>query len=427
MPARRNSIASIVVMAWTNPLVRNGYALIAAAGATAVLGLVFWILAARSLPATEVGLGAALVSLMMTVSNIAQINLGNVLNRYLPVAGAKTGKFIAGAYFIASVVTALLAIGTIATLGFFAPNLLFLKQSPLLMAFFVASTIFWTICTLQDATLTGLRRAAVVPIENTAYALAKILALVALPGVVSFAPGVFAAWASPLPLLALVISTVIFVKFVPNRERVGPDNPVSTRGSLVRFWFFDYIGSVSFMAAIGLAPIIVLRFSDLPGVANYHLSWTISYTLYQIGRSMGSSLVTEAMTDDRSHHLLLRQTIKFTMIPLIVAVVVVIVAAPWIMAMFGKSYIAGAALLRLLALSCIPSGLISIYIADARIQGRLEWVAFIQALSFVSLMVLGFGLVPAIGSVGMGLAWLISNTSSLLIVMLLIYLSGRRL
>src|SRR5262247_3643604 len=69
------------------PLVRNGYSLIASAGVTSILGLVYWLLAARLYSVVEIGLNAALISTMMAVGGIAQLNLTSVLTRFLPGVG----------------------------------------------------------------------------------------------------------------------------------------------------------------------------------------------------------------------------------------------------------------------------------------------------------------------------------------------------
>ena len=69
------------------PLVLNGYALVANVGVSSVLGIVFWMIATRLYTQEQVGFAAALISLMMTTSFLAQMNMGALLTRFLPLAG----------------------------------------------------------------------------------------------------------------------------------------------------------------------------------------------------------------------------------------------------------------------------------------------------------------------------------------------------
>ena len=75
-----------------SPLYRNGYALIVATGATSVLGLLYWVLAARRYSQVDVGRNSALIASMTFLANLAHLNLTNGLNRFVPTSGRSTGK-----------------------------------------------------------------------------------------------------------------------------------------------------------------------------------------------------------------------------------------------------------------------------------------------------------------------------------------------
>ena len=69
------------------PLYRNAYALMANTAGNSILGLLYWVLAARTFPDAAVGRGNALISLMMLVSTFTQLNWSGALIRFLPRAG----------------------------------------------------------------------------------------------------------------------------------------------------------------------------------------------------------------------------------------------------------------------------------------------------------------------------------------------------
>ena len=87
-PAARAAAAAGVRARLNVPLYRNGYALVASSGLTSVLGLVYWLMAARLYTPQAVGVSAALISAMTLLANLAQLNLKSALNRFLPRAGS---------------------------------------------------------------------------------------------------------------------------------------------------------------------------------------------------------------------------------------------------------------------------------------------------------------------------------------------------
>jgi O-antigen/teichoic acid export membrane protein len=165
LPAPLATLLSIL----HSPLTRNGYALVMSAGITSVLGLLFWIIAARLYPADQVGVGAAMLAALLTLGNIAQLNLDTVLNRFLPIAGTRTKDMIAWSY-AASVMTALvISLVFILATTLIAPKLSFLAESIWLALVFMISCAVWALFALQDAVLAGLRKSTWIPLENTAY------------------------------------------------------------------------------------------------------------------------------------------------------------------------------------------------------------------------------------------------------------------
>lgn len=65
-----------------NPLYRNGYALASSSVITAGIGMLYWILAARTYPPGLVGLNSAMISVMMLLGGIAQLNLADGAVRF---------------------------------------------------------------------------------------------------------------------------------------------------------------------------------------------------------------------------------------------------------------------------------------------------------------------------------------------------------
>ena len=67
-----------------DPLISSAYSLAASGALTAGLGAVFWVVAARLYDPVDVGRDAALIAVMLELSTICQLNMGNAITRFLP-------------------------------------------------------------------------------------------------------------------------------------------------------------------------------------------------------------------------------------------------------------------------------------------------------------------------------------------------------
>jgi O-antigen/teichoic acid export membrane protein len=416
--ARSSATLAWIQAHFQTPLIRNGYSLVASTGMTSVLGLVYWVLAARLYAVEEIGLNAALISTMMALGGIAQLNLTSVLTRFLPGVGRPTAqRIILGAY--AAGMVAALASCVLFLLGIqaWAPSLRLLAENRWLAVWFTAATMMWTVFSLQDGVLAGLRKAIWVPIENTLFALAKIALLLLLSGSSWRTWGPFASWTLPLLVAVLPVNVLIFrflarLEIAAARASSGLD-----RRAIVRYFANDFLGTLFFMGAIGLAPILVLERVGAEGNAVYYLTWTIAYSLYLVSKSMGVSLVAEGAADPWRSKALARGASAHTMGLLLIAVVIVVAATPLMLQLFGSSYASGgSALLRILCLSALPFGFTSMYLGLARVEGRMSAVVLIQGM--LAFMVLGLGvpLLDMFGTLGMGIAWLVAQIAIALMV-----------
>src|ERR671914_2423569 len=93
--------SSVLLRGWRSPQHRDGLALILSSGITSGLGLLFWMLAARLYDTATVGLNSTLLSAMTLLGTVAQLNLGNALLRFIPVAGHRARTLVALCYIVA--------------------------------------------------------------------------------------------------------------------------------------------------------------------------------------------------------------------------------------------------------------------------------------------------------------------------------------
>ncbi|WP_434615234.1 phosphotransferase [Tabrizicola sp. M-4] len=391
------------------PLLVNGYALVLNVGMTAVLGIVFWFVATRFFSQEQVGVAAALISTMTTISYFAQMNLGSLLVRFLSVSSAGAGRLIGKTYLLSGLVTASAATAFGLGIGSVTEPLAILRDHPAFLGYFVLATVLWSVFALQDAALSGLRRSALVPVENAAYALLKIAVLLGL-GVIGLSPtlGIFLAWTLPLIPLILVVNRLIYKALPsgpPEQAQGGPDLRAATG-----FLGWDFLGSLALGAAFGLAPLIVMSSAGAASTATYHLAWSFAYSIYLIGRAMSVSLVAEGAINPLRLRRLITDTLGHALALVLLAVAVVLAVAPLLMGIFGTAYVdEGATVLRVLALSCIFWTVTTVYCAAARVRRDTRSVAIVQIMTLVVFASVSYALSTRYGATGVALGWLVAH------------------
>ena len=393
------------------PLLRNGHLLSASSVLTSVLGAAYWALATRFYPVDEVGRNYAAVSAMLFLAGVGQLNLTNVLVRFVPVAGRRTGRLVGQAYAAAFGITLLLAVGFVLLLPDISPGLDFLHR-PLVGAGFAVATAGYALFVLQDGALTGLRRAGWVVLENAIFAVVKIAGVVALALLIKHG-GILLSWALALVVAVLVTNGFLFGSAVPRHEReapaaAGPGRPKPT----TKYVVCDYAGALCWIAATTLPPLIVLQRLGAAEAAYFSLTWVIAYTLYLLSANMGSSLIVESAADPGRLADNCRRVLAHTGTLLAGCILVLVASAPLVLRVFGADYARhGTGLLRLLLLSALPNMVVAVAVSACRARRRMAAVIAILAAVCSLALALMVALLPVMGLPGAGAAWLIAQSS----------------
>ncbi len=379
---------------------RTGYYLILGTGASGLLGVAFWALAARSYTAHVVGLSAAAVSAIALVSGVCSLGLSAVLVRYLPIAGPSGRPLIVRSYALTIALSVVVGGIVALTTDIWSPSLGFLGEGlwPLAFALSVAAM---TTFTLEDSVLTGLHAAAWIPVENTLYALAKLVLLVAVAGLLPFA-GPFVAWNLPLIPAIVLINYLIFRRLVPRL----PDEGGLDRRKVIAMAAGNYGGNVLGLLGNMYLPILVANRTSAAAAAYFYVPWMISISVELVALNMMTSLTVEAALDMPSLRKLSRRALRQSMRLVVPVAALTALLAPLGLLLFGSEYSdEGTTLLRLLALGAIPNVIAALGAGVARIEHRGWVVTAIQGFQLVFVVSLSAVLLPGVGIAGVGIAW----------------------
>ncbi|WP_453086961.1 hypothetical protein [Streptomyces rectiviolaceus] len=387
-----------------SPLFRNAYALMLNTGISGVLGLGFWLAAARYYSESAVGQGSAAIAAMKFLAGLTALTLMGALARFIPVAGRATGRLIFRTYAGSSLVVACAALIFLFTLDLWGPSYRFL-HGPLTGLGFIAAVVAWSLLTLQDGVLTGLRSALWVPVGNTIFSVVKLGLLIAVAAAIPTA-GVFVSWVAAIALSVIPLGWLVFRRLVPRHVKATQDKaqPPTLR-EIGRFLAGDYTGSLFSLAVVYLVPVIVASQVSSVDNAYFYITTTIGGTVNLLAINMGASLTVEGAHDPARLAANTRAALRRMARIMLPVCGLLFVAAPYILRVFGQGYAdAATPLLRWFAVGAALRVVMETYFAVQRAQSRTSGIAWMQGLLCVLVLGLTLLLLPRMGLTGAGVA-----------------------
>lgn len=399
---------------------------------TAMLGLAFWIVAARLFTEEQVGVSTTVIITMMYLADLSCLGLRTGIARFLPSAGDRRTRLLLPSYGLPLVVAAIAAAVYLLGLNLWAPELAEFRIGLLLPLLFAICTAFWSTFMLQDAVLVALRRGPWIPAENALFGVVKIGLLFLLAGTASDY-GIYLAWA--LPIVPIVLGTNFLIARVLRAglgvDALGVEVPDEeslfepTVNKLFRFSFGDWISSVARLFPLLVIPYLVLSQSGKADAGFYQIAWNIAFALFALGTGVADAVVAETSYDLDSLEHNVRRAAGLALAVTVPAVIVGLLTAPILASVFGPSYEENSThLIRILVPASIPNIFLQLFISRLRSIGRMRLV--ILSESVIATLVLGLALLlaPTYGATGVAWAWLGAFTTAA-VVAIGIYLSGK--
>jgi O-antigen/teichoic acid export membrane protein len=353
-----------------DPAYRGSYALVANTVGTGVIGAVYWAAVAHLYGPEDLGRAAALISALMLVATLSQLNLSSTLMRFLPEMGAPSARRLINLSYLVSSLTALAGgVIFVAILPRLSPEWRFVGDSDSLAIIFALSVVVWEIFTLQDAALIGLQRAVAVPIENVIYSLAKLALLVVLLRLFG-SKDILLSWIIPLIFLIPVMNWLIFSRCLKNRSLRDLVPRLQIR-RLARFASVDYVGVICGQVTANALPLLVISVLGPAAAGSFYIASLITSAVAGVGVNFSTGLLVEAAAAAEKLPELTLGALKRCAITMVPATIVLIVGAPFILKIYGGSYTAQTVVLfQLLAVTLLPFCIQTVAYSLDRIAGK---------------------------------------------------------
>jgi O-antigen/teichoic acid export membrane protein len=383
-------------------------------GFIAISGMVFWVLAARTITAEEVGLATAVISAATLIASLSRLGMDEGMVRYFPQTENKKDL-----YSMVVVITTLLSLILTAifliNLNFFSPALIFLREKWFLLAF-TAYVIIYSLSLSQNTALIAMRKSYLYFLKDLLLGLRiPVLFLIIMAGVLGVISSISLTF-----LISVVFGAYILhkcgISFKP-RPDIGPVR------NILGFSLGNYISGLPAIVYATVIPIMIINTLGAEQNAYFYIAYSISGLLFMIPNAISGTLFVEG-----SHDLPLKEntikSIKFALLLLIPSVMFIVLFGDKLLMFFNKEYSVNSfEILRLLSISSIFGMVCSIYSSIKKIQKDIKMVNYINFA--LSALILGLGYIFMIkyGLIGLGYAWLFSN---LIVCVFVMWMALRR-
>ena len=381
-------------------MLRNSLYLIINSGSQAVLGFVFWIIAARLFSTADVGLAGSLMAATGLIEFLGLLGMNTTFIRYLPIARDRNRLMTAGVVLVA-ICSGFMALVYVFLIPEFSPSISFVTHSLPLAVGFVLLTVGGGINMLTDSVFIAVGKAGYnAVVDGLVGGIVKIVLIVSLVGAGSF--GIFSSAIGGF-VVAAVVSLLLMVRVV--RWRPDFHGLWLVIKPVLRFSGMNYVANVLNLIPSLVVPLMVLNRIGPSGAAFYYVSFQLASVIYTAAGAVEQAFLAEGSKSGAVGRRVLMRSLRILMAFCIPAFIFMLVFGHVMLLAFGTKYVHNAAgPLIPLSAAVLPIAANNWFLTVLRLANQLKAIVISNAIYAAAIIGLAWFLAPQ-GLTVMSLCW----------------------
>jgi len=371
-----------------------------------LVGFVFWGLAARLYRPEDVGTASAVLSAVALVSGIARLGMEHGLVRFLPES--QSPRRTLNTAFTSSILAAVL-MGAVFLVGLplWSPSLVTLQQNGWYTAIFLIYVAAATLGTVVQMAFVARRRAIYALLHTCVINGGRLILVILLADL--GASGLVASVALAFSV-AVAVSLWGFLPSVEPGYRTCIEVSWHDLAILVPYSLGNHVASLLVQIPQIVLPLLILELVGPASSGHAYVALMIGGLLTSPGLALASSAFAEsANAPQRSLSILTKATVLGLALT-VSAGVIVGIAAPWLLRLFGQSYAQEASgLLRWLTLGAPLKVLSGLYFTHLRLEKQIGHLILLSTITAAATLGVSAVLMPHLGIAASGLGLLVGN------------------
>lgn len=394
-----------------DPLFKNAFFLMLSCISTAGFGLIFWMLAAKLYSAGDVGIATGIISSIALIVYLSRFGLDYSVIRFFPIHD-KCSVFNTSTV-IPTFIALIFGLIFIAGVNFFSPELLFLR-SPLYAFFYLISITSSSVIFMAGISFVAIRNAKFQLYLNLIVGSRVLLVILFIS---LGAIGIFYAVGASF-FIAFIVALVLITKSGINLKLEIDRKFLSDS---FNFSAGNYLTGLFMTVPNSLLPIMILNMHLVEQAAYYYIVFGIVSLLFMIPESISTSLFVEGSNGQSLKKTVIRSLVTIFLLLTPIALFLYLCGS-WVLGFIGQDYVAGGlGVLRLMIFASFFVVVNNVYFAIKRVQKDTKEITILSGIIFVLLIGLAYLLIPILGIVGIGYAWIISYGVGALIIIIRVW------
>ena len=379
----------------------------------ALFGYGFWVIAARSLDGTSLGLATSAAALFTFLAQVLDLGLSTTVIQRLPRVGSISERHQLLVITVACTTIAAMIVAALAL--FVAPRAVPLLFSTLGIAGLLSALAcaYLVACgRLLDAAASADRNASKMWMRNVIFAATKLLLLIVL---LSMFHGHGPMLVVISTAIGALIANLCMFRFLDvcrdESKREMRSLAPADMASLFKDSFAHYVGNLGGEMPMFLLPLLVLALGGAQAAGTYYVTAMVAMVLYLGSSAISSSMLAEAIHNPGHLGDICSRAFRIVLPLTATAVLGCIVLGKTVLGLFGPRIADdGYVLLVLMAGSAIPDAVTNIWLARWRAMHHSVRAAVLNATMGLSALLLAALWYPRLGLAAVGWAWLTVQT-----------------
>lgn len=409
-PTSRAEAAELIQRLWRNSLLRNSVLTMSTTVVLALLGYVFWIVAAKSYTTHDMGLASAAISIMTLTSSLCGVGLVSTMVQDLPQRsnGLQWSRTLNAAILVGCLSSIAAGAVTMFILPQLSPELAVLGSDAWFTTTFIAGVLLLTLTMLLDGVFTAERISQYGLVRNFVFALLKIVFL--FPFVFMYNGTTSIVASSVLASAASMVVGMYFVLRLNHGYQLAYRGLLAEMRSMTSSFVGHHLISIGGRMPMYILPVLVaMRLSPVDN-AYFYATWMLGGIFFMIAPSIAIALFAEGSHNANAIQRNFRAAVKIIGAMLSPIILIFLFGGHLILGLFGHDYVEhGTTLLLILTISSIPDAITVLYISVMRVRKQLNTAAALNLSMAAGTLALAWFLMPSFGITGAGLGWLIAK------------------
>jgi len=410
-------------------LARNSMLFMSTTVVASALGAAYWVLAARLYPPHVVGLAAALLSAMGLASTLSTLGIQGTIVQRLPrrLSGPEWSATLAAAVVAATAAALLGACLLVMGLSVAGRRFEIIRDDHAYAALLAAGVAATTVSTVLDYAFVAERASGRMLLRTGTFSLVKVpLVVIAATTASVSALGILLSWVVAA-FVGLSVSIVLLGGLGRgSRSRPQPRAIAREMRAMVPVLPAQHAITVAAALPMFVLPLLVAAELSPTDNAHFYTTWMVGSVFFIVSPAISWSLFAEGRRKSPDLRCLVRDAARLNALLLGPLVLVFLLGGRFALSIFGPEYAEHdtVLLLAILVISAIPDAITNIFVAVMRARATLRPAVSLNVAMAVEAIALAWILIPPMGIVGAGFAWLVAQVTGSVFVVL--YVLARR-